>query len=266
MNGIEQLENEEYRSLAWMAPALWSQWDRFDRLAPEFVVADRLKNPQSPPSADRIAGLLLKSARGDGTGAILDRVSEPFFRLTPEERTLLALLHWGRWTYRRVGALLGLTAEQVAENAWACRVYLASQIGTLKGKAIAHPIGSMKDRPNCPEYQPAAPWTQKFLDKECAPAEKVFLENHLHNCLYCQQVLSKAREVYFGAQSLMPTVDPRVVSQKAQWLDQAFQQTAKVESLRKMTFARSLGLFLRRPDVLLALSIGIFIVLLAIRR
>jgi hypothetical protein len=128
---------------------------------------------------------------------------QPFYRLSSEERVLLFVLHFGKWSYERVGRVVGKSKEAVAELVWSARMDLAFQPGQTV--LLMHPFGT--DAPgsrDCPEYYPRRPWTQNFLDEQLQAQEKHFLTAHLIECQRCQQALNRTRQIYYAVEAILP--------------------------------------------------------------
>ncbi|MBS1961197.1 MAG: hypothetical protein JST04_03195 [Bdellovibrionales bacterium] len=151
---------------------------------------------------EKALSLMLHQAERDGTRTGAARVENPFFRLSPKERFALFLLHSGRVSYRRLARLIGATPEEVQTIAWSARSQIASS-PEVRLQA-PHPTGSSRLKSACPEFNPAAPWTQKLLDDEMGSAELSFLQNHTAVCEDCRRALARTREFYYAVEKWVP--------------------------------------------------------------
>ncbi len=186
--------------------------------------------------------------------ALLDRASthfnysdSSFFRLLPQERFLLVVLHRGRWSYGRVGRILKLSSLEIEKLAWKTRIALALSLNP----PIAYPTGPTASGMNCPEYSPTHPWTQRFLDEEIASGqERIFFQNHLMACDSCRKALNRCRDLYYKIEAALP----------AEGRDESETEALKKALKAPQTF-KSRYAFLRKRDVQLALALGIFLVI-----
>lgn len=175
------------------------------------------------------------------------RLSTPFYRLKPEERAVLLVLHSGRWSYDRLSRVLGLAVPDLERLSWSARVKLAPV-----GK---YPQAPERLGPRCPEYDPHRPWTQRFLDDEIAtPADRLFLQSHLMACESCRRALSRCRDLYFWVEGEISKFGTPKVSDLQQILDQARvleERSSRFSHSRgPWTLGESLKLFYRdKPDV-----------------
>ena len=93
----------------------------------------------------------------------------------------------------RLARVLECGEEEVACRAWKLRVHLASQYrGTERPLASLGAAGAVPARPSCPEFDPTNPWTQRFLDEEIPPRERIFL--HFSQKAMVEGVLAGYRE------------------------------------------------------------------------
>jgi hypothetical protein len=168
------MTQEDLKTLVVMGRSLWSDPGRSERVALETMTAVSLLDLTKERAVERAAAVLLERAERDGMAAMtrvnLVVLDQPFFRLLPEERFLLAALHVGRWSYSRLARVMDETSERVEEIAWMARVRLSAR----------HPAGPASRGHHCPDYDVRRPWTQRFLDEEMETSrERLFLQNHL---------------------------------------------------------------------------------------
>jgi hypothetical protein len=203
-------------------------------------------------------------------------VSNPFFRLGPAERLILSALHRGRWSYARLGRVLGVTAEQVEEMAWIARVNLATSAksaGILP--KVSYPAGARPVGGSCPEYVSARPWTQRFLDDELpAGSQRLYFQNHLMACDSCRAALSRCRDLYYAIETLIPSrthargmaADP-APDPEAGWIEhlrRICDQGNKVRHPVEFTWKETLQIFVRHREVQVGLCVLAILVALKI--
>lgn len=183
-----------------MQRALWVDQRRALRVGRDTLAA--LAAAQTPWSlaSERAWSSLLEQASREGSRARGDAVWQPFFRLAPEERLVLASLYHLRWSYERLGRLLGIEPEQVATLAWGSRLHVALQ---LRGEQRLT-LGVPRPGPGCPEYHPGRPWPQRWLDEQMGNAERAFIQTHLAHCGSCAQALKQVRQIYFQVRGQVP--------------------------------------------------------------
>jgi hypothetical protein len=216
------LPREDLKALAQLGHALWAMPAASDSVTTETLGALSLRESEPTRLLERTSTLLLERAVKDGIRANLAAADQPFYRLQPEERLILVALHANRWSYARLARILGKTSEQIEETAWAARLHLIS----VPGRQIAapHPTGSKFSGERCPEYSPARPWTQRFLDDELGRKERFFLENHLVSCETCGKAMARCRQLYFAVGSMLP--HPSTESQSVRRFVKALHQSA----------------------------------------
>lgn len=130
---------------------------------------------------------------------MLEGLYQPFWNLGPDQRLALALLHVGRSTWNRVAASLGLSdTGAMGVFLWSARQELVFRSGSSE-----IPGGPSHPGPECPNYDPAAPWAQKFFDEEFSPSERIFIERHLQNCTSCSEHLARVRIFYYQADKVV---------------------------------------------------------------
>ncbi len=205
---------------------------------------------------ERASTALLTRSLVAGIEATADRVAEPFFRLSPDERVLLVGLHHGRWSYSRMSRILGTDAaaslQDMPRLAWKARMHLASQIPGLN-----YPTGSARNGMSCPDYDPEDPWTQRFLDEELSQRERVFLQTHVQGCSACQKALNSCRNLYYAVEKWIPTVAEYGRDQQMmKRLKTAARQVRHLYHPHEMTLGQALVTFTLRPETLTALGVG----------
>ena len=174
---------------------------------------------------ERAAALLLNECEREGDGGQQGAKTGPqgpFWRLPAKARLALAVLHGDmRWSWRRTARVFGWAAafesgrnptaesmkeissellDLVSRLAWSARLELGWEIGA------GYPAGSSTPQDGtrfCPEHDPRAPWTQRFLDEELQPRERLFLQNHLMTCKSCRSSLDMARKLFYSVDVLI---------------------------------------------------------------
>ncbi|MCM2279510.1 MAG: hypothetical protein NDJ89_15650 [Oligoflexia bacterium] len=248
---------EDLTTVAQIGRALWMNPARAEPITAEALSAVALLELTGERATERAARALLDRAVKEGmaANALVNLASTEkgsaaaaFFRLYPEERFLLAAMHLANWPYARVARVLGDTVEGVQAKAWAARVALAAE-NHGASRQVPYPAGSGARGPNCPEYDPKAPWTQRFLDEEVhSGRERLFLQNHLMACGSCLSALSRSRDVYYAVEGMLP----RLAADGAEFV-RTLTRIHRQGTLLVNPAARTLGECLRdfaaRPDV-----------------
>ena len=257
------MNTDDLRAISQLGQALWAEPGRSERLALETFAAVALLDLPQDKTIERTGQALLSRAMREGSGATGPGIHNAFYRLSPEERFILAALHYPRWSYARLGRILLKTPEQIAEIAWASRLYLVSVPG--QQKPVPHPTGTGFNALQCPEYNPARPWTQSFLDDEIANREKVFLQEHLLACASCRQSLSTCRSVYYTAGAAIPRVSDE--TRRVAALEGAAKASRASRDPLQGSIVESILIFLARPDTRLFLLffVGLLIAICAVR-
>jgi hypothetical protein len=236
----------DLKTYAELGRALWADPARSEEMAVETLSAIYLLDLTQERALERAAATLLDRAVRQGmasnTVSALERGKfDPFFRLQPEERFVLAALHLGRWTYERVARVVSGTPEAVERLAWKAR----SQIAISKGLT---PLGAGPVSANCPEYDLDRPWTQRFLDEEMGRGrEAIFLQNHLMACDSCRRALARCRDIYFNVDSMLPRVADDDWFLRS--LDRVAREGKKIRSSEGITFRDSLAAFFGQKNV-----------------
>ena len=251
---------EDLKALSQIGQALWAEPERSERAALETLAAVSTLMLEPDRMAERTGLALLQRAMKEGNAVSGSSIQNPFFRLSPEERLVLSALHLGRWSYERIGRVLGKSPDEVAQAAWSARLELICAPGV--GIPLAHPAGSGSRQIDCPEFNPSRPWTQSFLDEEMNGRQRIFLQNHLVACNGCRQALVRARAVYFAAQSMVPRATQE--EKRVREFTRAIRITRAVKDPLQMSFLESILGFLGRAEVWLMISgFVIFLIWLA---
>jgi hypothetical protein len=238
--------------LSELANALWQDPQEGIPAAADTVATVSLLNLSSEEAIERAAKGILDHAVRRPPRRTPDSY---FFRLLPEERLVLAALHYARWSYGRLARILGLTENQVAELAWGARLQLATS--AAPEKRTMFPTAS--SGASCPEYHPGRPWTQRFLDEESSPQERAFLQSHLESCASCLVALNRARTFYFDVQALVPRLNAPQAGVWNQQLGRVHRRSTRLRP-HDVTFVESLQALFRRWDMrVLAACAGIWI-------
>jgi hypothetical protein len=176
--------------------------------------------------------------------------AEPFYRLSPSARFLLVTAHLAHWPYARTAEVAGLSAEDVERRLWQARLALAD--------GRAYPAGAKPATESCPLYDPANPWTQRFLDEEIpAGRERVFVQTHVMGCESCREALTRGREMVYAVDARLPA--PLREAGVAGLLDDLRRVDRQGRGLRSpatLTFGETLAIFFDRREVRWALGLG----------
>jgi hypothetical protein len=244
------VETRDLNALTEFGKALWADPGESISRPVDTVATVSLLTLSPRRMAERAARGLLDSATRSGPSANSSAAHLAFYRLMPEERMVLAGLHYARWSYERLSRILSVTPERVAEIAWGARLHLATD--PAGRTLIAHPVGSRGM--GCPEYHPGRPWTQRFLDEEMNAREKSFLQAHVATCNSCRQALTRARNLYYAVEALVPRVPEGERESRTRQLRSVWDRSRTMRSHAELTFFQSLGIFSQRADVRVLLS------------
>ncbi len=247
------MKTDDLKIITSLGQALWADPNHAERHSIETVTAVALLNLGEELSFERATLLLLQQALKDGTKAYASAVHLPFFRLLPEERVLLALLHSGQISYKKLASILGKSPEDIAQIAWQSRVHLANAVE--HGGSVLHPTGSASFGPHCPEYDFTQPWTQKFLDEEYSQRERLYLQNHMMACTGCREALNRCRQLYYKVESLLPKSPD--IDRKIDQLSQAYTRSQLLTSPGQLSLRDTLKIFLGRWDIQIVLGLGL---------
>jgi len=212
---------------------------------------DRLTDDES---FEKVTRLLLARAEKEGAKATADGVANPFFRLSPLERMVLAFLHSGKISYGRLSKLLGIERDELERIAWHGRTKVASS-PELRVSA-PHPIGTSKLKHSCPEYDRERPWTQRLLDDEMGAQELTFIQNHTVACSDCFRALKLTREFYYAVERAIPGVGG--VSEIESQASESLLEQARMRQVRpgeRLTFRETINVFFSRWEVILACAV-----------
>jgi hypothetical protein len=241
---------EDLRSLSQIGQALWVDPVLSRQRTAETLQAVGLLQLADERIIERASSALLARARSERELIAPALLSDPFFRLMPEERLLLVALHQERWSYRRIARVMNWPEEEVATRAWRLRVHLASQrVDPRKPLASLGAAGAPTRRASCPEFDPLNPWTQRFFDEEHAPRERLFIQNHLMACDDCRSALGRCRDLYYLVESMIPRA-PEDDSANTAQLQRLQSEFLKVRGLvrSEISWRQALGSYLRRIE------------------
>lgn len=244
------MEGHDLKTVSQIGHALWADADRTRTMIRETFSATTLLKLDESRTLERTSLALLDRAERDGIQINDQALNQPFFRLLPEERFILVALHFGHWSYERLGRILNRTEDRIAQLAWSIRLHLSPL-------RAPHPTGSPHTSTGCPEYQTSDPWTQRFLDNELPQNERLFLQAHMMNCPHCHQALARCREIYYSVEKQLPrlSTEPQLRADQNE-LQSIWRATQREIHRQAGEFWPSLRIFLKRWDVRLALSIG----------
>lgn len=245
MQSQTHLQPQDLKTFAHIGASLWTDMGRSYRATADTLGAISLQHLTPERTLEKAAASLLARAIAEGMAANVKAnfgmIAHPFYRLLPEQRMLLVSLHQGRWSYARLGRILGQTPQQIEEAAWKTRLELIATVQTDKKYAV----GAPQRGPNCPEYDSARPWTQRFLDEEIhSKQELLFLQNHLHACDSCRRALIHCRNVYFAIDAVLPKISN--VDTLVENLQVVHRKSNKFKNPMEMTFLESLEAFASR--------------------
>ncbi|MEK6704487.1 MAG: hypothetical protein AABZ06_01735 [Bdellovibrionota bacterium] len=246
------MRTEDLKTFSVIGNGIWPKPEDSRHTTAETLAAVSLLDLEPDRAVERAAVALLKRAvrEGDSISAKAARSSlntHSFFRLSAEERFILIALHFGKWSYSRLSRILHAAGNEamslrLEEVAWSARTRLA-----FSAMRVSYPVGAGSGGPHCPSYDPAKPWTQRFLDDEIVNGtERIFLQNHLMACDSCRRGLALAREVYFAVETLIPQPSDESFLKdlssvcKRGYLHKAPSQRSVMEALSAFT---------KRPDV-----------------
>ncbi len=252
------MEYEDLKTYLEIGRALWADPEDSTRIATDTISAVNLLNLSPEGKIERAAAALLERNRKYGQAASVlaalrmgAKQETGFFRLPPEQRFILVALHLGRWSYARLGRVLGASEEDVAKAAWMSRSEL------LPG---GYPPGASSLGANCPEYDPSQPWTQRFLDEEFPSSrDRLFLQNHLMACDSCRQALDRCRDFYFKAERALPSL--RAGDDELKALERELRNSPTRLAAVERTHWANLAIFLRKDETRLVLALMAAVVL-----
>lgn len=238
-----------------LGKALYAQPELAHMRSAETVAAvSTLSRLNEEQSFEKALKILLDRAVREGTNATASGISKPFFRLSAEERAVLALLHSGKISYTRLAKVLNLDKEDLEKLAWNSRIKVGSSPEISKIAPV--PPGTSKSKPSCPEYYPDRPWTQKLLDDELSTQELLFIQNHTMVCDTCRRSLELARKFYYEVEKQIPFWNPLDAE-----LIRANLRRASIRSGRPpsdLTVKEALSVFFEKTEIRIAL--GVFLI------
>lgn len=193
------MNRENIRSLNRISRSLWGELNRSFHNSEEALVSASLLRLSEEMTIERASKMLIERAEKSPPTTL--RLNHPFYRLAPIERFLLTALQVEKWSYARIARTLGLDPDMIQSWAWATRLKYCFQEMEAK---IDYPRGPATLGPVCPEYNAAAPWTQRLLDDELGARERHFVQAHLMGCEKCRKALEATRKMFFTIESFIP--------------------------------------------------------------
>ena len=258
---MDIIHEDELKVLASLGTAIWADSDLSEQNVLDTVSAASLFGLSPEKTLEKACRALLENAKGQS--ALTAWIQNPslfnriFYRLSPEERFVLTAVHLGHWSYSRLVRILGKSTEEVQEVLWQARLAMNEE--------APYPAGPAFRGPNCPEYNPRVPWTQKFLDNEDIYGKnRFFLSQHMLACNACAGAMARCRALYFR-------VDQKVVKnigvpEFGYSLKKVLEQSPLHQYSSELSVRESLEVFLRKPDVRIILFIFLGLVLFQIIR
>lgn len=213
-------------------------------LTAETLSAVSLVEPAPDRQVERAGGALLNRALREGVRATVSGIQNAFFRLSAEERVILAALYRGHWSYARIARVLEITPEQVAERAWAARLHLVYRPGMTT--PLLHATGTGAARHDCPEFHAGRPWTQKFLDSEIQGRELHFLQAHIAGCDSCRASLNRARQIHWEVEPQIPSAE--LSDSELGRLEFSLRASKAIIDPMSLSFTDGLRLYFSRPE------------------
>ncbi len=252
-----RVQADDLKSLICIAHSLWA--DSAEAISSLAEVLSVVATGDFPTEieVEKTAKALYFRILHQGTSINAQSISQPFFRLTVEQRFILSSLHLARWSYVRIGRILDIEERLIPEIAWTTRLSLTLVPGVDFNSV--HPTGTHHLAVNCPEYQKENPWTQKFLDDEFPKNQKIFLQNHSISCKTCQESLTRCRTLYYSVDGLLPR--PENTEEKIKLLNHIYLKIQKLQHPLQQSFLDSLRIFSERPKIrwIFALSCIFFV-------
>jgi hypothetical protein len=244
------VNKDDIKSLTRIGRSLWGDTLRSVAMSEDTLTSVSLLNLSDVHTIERASRVMIERAEKNPPNLL--KLNHPFFRMAPIERFLLTALHLEKWSYDRVARTLGIEAELIPTWAWATRLKYCFQ--ELEAD-VDYPHGPASLGPVCPEYNPSAPWSQKFLDDELGKRERLFLQNHLMACDRCRKTLELTRKTFFKIESLIPVKE---VSQTIEESNEQLFETWKagLSTFRPITVktSESLAKFIAQPHIQLVMA------------
>jgi hypothetical protein len=241
---MDIIHQDELKVLASLGTAIWADPDLSEQNVLDTVSAASLFGLTPERTLEKACQGLLEKAKGQSAHtawiqnpSLFKRI---FYRLSPEERFILTAVHLGHWTYDRLVGVLDRNREKVQEVLWQARL-------AMNEGAAPYPAGPAFSGPNCPEYNPRMPWTQKFLDNDIQGKDRFFLSQHMLACSSCAGTMARCRVLYFKVdQELAKNIG---VPEFGYSLKNVLEQSPLHRYSSELSVRESLGIFLRKPDV-----------------
>ncbi len=255
------MKTEDLKLIGQIGQALYASPEIAHTRSLETVAAlSTLPELGADESFGKVTQLLLMQAEREGLKATAHAIGNPFYRLSPLERVILAFLHSGQVSYARLSRVLGQSVENIQTIAWQARLKVAGSAEVqLK---FRHPTGAGKLKHSCPEYLEDRPWSQKLIDDEMKSTELAFIQNHTLVCESCARVLKQTRELYYAVEKLIPSgVLQGVKNPDA--LREMERQLA--HSSRPTNWIQALKIFFSKPSTWMSVGVVVLIWMFAIR-
>ena len=196
------MDKDTIKSLARISRSLWGDLDRSLAIGEDTLTSVSLLELSEERTLERVSKVMIE--RAERNPPKLLSLHHPFYRLAPVERFLLTALHIEKWSYEKIGRVLGIQSNLLEPWAWAARLKFCFQ--ELETE-IEYPRGPLTLGPSCPEYNLSAPWAQRMLDDELGKRERLFLQNHLMACDSCRKTLDTTRRMFFKIEAVIPVKD-----------------------------------------------------------
>ncbi len=266
------LRDSDRETLAQIALALWEDPALAESQSCEALAAASLRVGPPELMVERAAALLLRWSQEEGESHS-ELPGSAFRRLPHQARFLLSALHGhSRWSWRRMARIFALASaahdsekdlkshdaadaliDLISRLAWSARVELAWDLGKGYPSGVSQKGDTSR---SCPDYDPRAPWTQRFLDEELQARERVFIQNHLMACAACRNTLDQARKLFHSVEAqLRKELEESSLGGKdlinrariAQSLDQVMTRRRLVFGGSRLGFFESLKIHLESP-------------------
>ena len=244
------MDKDSIKSLTRIGRSLWGDLDRSFAISEDTLTTVSLLQLSGDRTIERASKVMIE--RAEQNPPRLLALQHPFYRLSPVERFLLTVLHVEKWSYERVGRILGIETSLIETLAWAARLKLCFQ--ELNAE-IEYPRAPTTLGPSCPEYNLSAPWAQRLLDDELGKRERLFLQNHLMACEKCRTSLTITRKMFYKIEAVIPVKDAALEMEVA--TNRIYDNWKAGESAFrpiKTTFRESIVRFLNDPKIQISLA------------
>ncbi len=256
---MEIIQQSELNVLASLGTAIWADSDLCERNVLDTVSAASLFDLTPEKTLEKACRGLLERAKGQAeSSAWIQNPSvfnKVFYRLSPEERFVLTAVHLGHWSYDRLVRILDRSKEEVQEVLWHARVVM--------NEGGPYPAGPAFSGPNCPEYNPRVPWTQRFLDnEELQGKNRFFLSQHMLTCSTCAGAMARCRALYFRVdQEIVKNIG---VPEFGHSLRKVLEESPLHQYSSDLSVGKSLQIFFQKSDTrfMLFLFLGLILFLI----